>query len=152
MKKLLLTGLVLTMITSCNTTINSNNISSSSVNTTSSSSKVISSSQVQYKNALEEFNGNTSLDFDFLDYKENKDLDLMITQYVNENLEEIIHFAWDEIEASGDVERFSPLRLVAQSREECLLRIRELWQFSQDAVLHVDLSPVYQYRLPPICQ
>ena len=65
MKKLLLTGLVLTMITSCNTTINSNNISSSSVNTTSSSSKVISSSQVQYKNALEEFNGNTSLDFDF---------------------------------------------------------------------------------------
>ena len=75
MKKLLLTGLVSTMITSCNTTINSNNISSSS-------SKVISSSQVQYKNALEEFNANTSLDFDFLDYKENCDLsDFYYAQY-----------------------------------------------------------------------
>lgn len=83
----------------------------------------------------------------FLDYKENQDLDLRITQYVNENLEEIIHFAWDEIEASGDIERFSPIRLAAQSREECLLRIRELWQFSQDGILHVDLSPVYQYHL-----
>ena len=83
----------------------------------------------------------------FLDYKENYDLDLRITQYVNENLEDIIHFAWDEIEASGDIERFSPLRLAAQSREECLLRIRELWHFSQDGILHLDLSPVYQYHL-----
>ena len=83
----------------------------------------------------------------YLEYKDNFALDWKITQYVNENLEEIIHFAWDEIEASGDIEYFSPLRLAAKSREECLLRIRELWQFSQDGVLHKDLSPVYQYHL-----
>lgn len=83
----------------------------------------------------------------YLDYNENIDLDLKITQYANECLEEIIHFAIDEIEESGDIEYFSPLRLAVQSHEECLLRIRELWQFAQDGVLHKDLTPVYQYHL-----
>lgn len=83
----------------------------------------------------------------YLDYKENRDLDLRLTQYVNENLEDIIHFALDEIDISGDIEYFSPLRLAMQFRDECLLRIRELWQFSQDRILHKNLSPVYQYHL-----
>ena len=83
----------------------------------------------------------------YFDYKENITLDWKITQYVNRNLEEIIHFAWDEIESSGDVEYFSPLRLAVRAREECLLRIRELWRFTQDGVLHKNLTPVYQYHL-----
>lgn len=82
-----------------------------------------------------------------LDYKENIELDWKITKYANENLEEMIHFAWDDITDSGAVEYFSPPRLVAQSRDECILRIRELWSFSQDKVLRKDLSPVYQYHL-----
>lgn len=82
-----------------------------------------------------------------LEYKENLHLDLKITQYANECLEEIIHFAWDEIEASGDIDYFSPPRLVMQSRDECMLHIKELWHFSQDQVLHKNLSPVYQYHL-----
>ena len=82
-----------------------------------------------------------------LDYKENFKLDWKITKYANENLEEMIHFAWDDITDSGEVGFFSPPRLAAQSRDECILRIRELWSFSQDEVLRKDLSPVYQYHL-----
>lgn len=82
-----------------------------------------------------------------LGYKENFDIDWKITKYANENLEEMIHFAWDDITDSGNVEFFSPPRLVIQSRDECLLRIRELWRFSQDQVLHKNLSPVYQFHL-----
>lgn len=82
-----------------------------------------------------------------LEYKENFDIDWKITKYANENLEEMIHFAWDDITDSGNVEFFSPPRLVIQSRDECLLRIRELWRFSQDQVLHKNLSPVYQFHL-----
>ena len=74
-----------------------------------------------------------------LEYKENFDIDWKITKYANENLEEMIHFAWDDITDSGNVEFFSPPRLVIQSRDECLLRIRELWRFSQDQVLHKNL-------------
>lgn len=82
-----------------------------------------------------------------LEYKDNIDLDWKITKYANENLEEMIHFAWDDIADTGDIEVFSPPRLVLQSRDECLLRIRELWTFSQDQVLRKDLSPVYQFHL-----
>lgn len=82
-----------------------------------------------------------------LEYEGTRELDWKITQYVNKNLEEIIHFAWDNITESGDIEYYSPPRLVLQSRNECILRIKELWSFSQDYVLHKELSPVYQYHL-----
>lgn len=83
----------------------------------------------------------------FLDYKENIDLDILITEYANCILEDIICFALDYIEDSSDIERFSPTRLFAQSPNECLLCIKELRTFSQDSVLHKDLSPIYQYFL-----
>ena len=82
-----------------------------------------------------------------LEYKDNFELDCKITKYANENLREMIHFAWDDITETGDIEFYSPPRLVMQSRDECILRIRELWSFSQDQVLHRALSPVYQYHL-----
>ena len=77
-----------------------------------------------------------------LEYKDNFELDCKITKYVNENLREMIHFAWDDITETGDIEFYSPPRLVMRSRDECILRIRELWSFSKDHVLHKDLSPV----------
>lgn len=83
----------------------------------------------------------------FLDYKENIDLDILITEYANCILEDIICFALDYIEDSSDIEHFSPTRLFAQSPDECLSCIKELRTFSQDSVLHKDLSPIYQYFL-----
>lgn len=83
----------------------------------------------------------------FLEYKDNMDLDLSITRYVNDNLEEIIHFALDYITDSSDVERFSPPKLFTKSPDECLLCIKDLWTFSQDTNLHRKLSPVYQFVL-----
>ena len=82
-----------------------------------------------------------------LEYEDNRELDWKITEYVNKNLEEMIHFAWDDITETGDIEYYSPPRLVLQSRDECILRIKELWSFSQDYAFHKDLSPVYQYHL-----
>lgn len=82
-----------------------------------------------------------------LEYEDNRELDWKITEYVNKNLEEMIHFAWDDITETGDIEFYSPPRLVLQSRDECILRIKELWSFSKDYVLHKDLSPVYEYHL-----
>lgn len=87
-----------------------------------------------------------------LEYKDNFELDCKITKYVNENLREMIHFAWDDITETGDIEFYSPPRLVMRSRDECILRIRELWSFSKDHVLHKDLSPVYQYHLYKIIE
>lgn len=87
------------------------------------------------------------IDLVHLEYKDNYDLDWKITKYANENLKEMIHFAWDDITETGDIEFYSPPRLVIQSRDECILRIRELWRFSQDHILRKDLSPVYQYHL-----
>lgn len=83
----------------------------------------------------------------FLKYKDNADLDMLITTYVNDKLEGIIHFALDYIDDSSDVERFSPQRFFAHSTEECLLIIKELHTFSQDFALHKDLSPKYQFFL-----
>ena len=83
----------------------------------------------------------------FLDYKENTELDVLITEYANDNLKDIIRFALDYISDSSDIESFSPMRLSAQSPDECLLYIRELQAFTQDSVLHKKLSPIYQYIL-----
>lgn len=80
----------------------------------------------------------------FLDYKDNIDLDLLITEYANGNLNEIICFALDYISDSSDVESFSPIRLFAKAPDECLLCIEELRNFSQDSILHKNLSPIYQ--------
>ena len=82
-----------------------------------------------------------------LDYGKNFKLDMQITEYVNKNLEEMIHFALDCIRDSEDIEYLSPPSLFARSPNECMLRLKELWSFSKDRVLRRDLSPVYQYHL-----
>jgi hypothetical protein len=87
-----------------------------------------------------------------LNYDSNFNLDYLITKYANKNLEEMIHFAFDYIEASGDIESFSPPTLYAHSPNECLLRLKELWSFSLDHVLRRDISPVYQYHLYKIIE
>ena len=83
----------------------------------------------------------------FLEYKEEFDIDIQITEYVNDNLVEIIRFALDYIADCSDVERFSPTRLFAKSPDSCLLYIKELLTFAQDATFRKDLSPIYQFYL-----
>lgn len=87
-----------------------------------------------------------------LDYEENRALDLMITEYANENLEEMIHCALDYITDSSDVESFSPPTVFAKSPQECLLHIEDLRRFSRDQVLRKGLSPVYQFHLYKIIE
>lgn len=82
-----------------------------------------------------------------LDYEENCALDLIITEFANRNLEEMIHCALDYIADSSDIEIFSPPTLFAKSPNECLLHIEDLRRFTQDQVLRKDLSPVYQFHL-----
>lgn len=82
-----------------------------------------------------------------LEYDKNYDLDLRITEYANKNLEEIIHYALDCILQPEDIELFSPPNLFVRSPDECMLRLKELWSFSQDHILRRDLSPVYQFHL-----
>lgn len=82
-----------------------------------------------------------------LEYGKNYDLDLRITEYANKNLEEIIHYALDCILQPEDIELFSPPNLYIRSPDECMLRLKELWSFSQDYILRRDLSPVYQFHL-----
>lgn len=82
-----------------------------------------------------------------LDYTENLELDLLITKYVNENLEEMIHCVLDDIEESSDTELFSPARLNMRSPDECLMNIKELLAFTVERGLRKDLSPIYQYHL-----
>lgn len=92
--------------------------------------------------------GVTMIELVHLNYAENVELDRMITVYANENLEEMIHYAWDCLETDTSViEYFSPPRIFTRSRKECLAYIKELWCFTKDSILRTDLSPVYQFFL-----
>lgn len=92
--------------------------------------------------------GVTMIELVYLSYAENLELDRMITAYANENLEEMIHYAWDCLEMDkSNIEFFAPLRILARSQDECFTYIKELWGFTQEPILRTSLTPVYQFFL-----